>query len=144
MKEKLVDVYVKKIIYVAEDGKEFDSGFKCKEYEKELELKNLERSVSHIPHFEFTHEWSDPEVSWIWYRIASQEELDAVRKAVLFNEDSAAYEYERDKYPAWIAFSVDGNGCGYIVGDVSEVCEMLNSFQTDLKKEIDIKESERA
>ena len=100
-----------------------------------MERDRLEDTVSALPGFEFTPEWADPDVVWKWYFISNKEELDAVRKVVFFDRDSAAYEYERNDYPAWIAFSVDKEGCGYIVGDLVEVCDMLQSFQNDLLEE---------
>ena len=135
MKEKRVSIQVQRVIYVAEDGMEFTSEFMCKAHEAEMERDRLEDVVSALPRFEFTPEWADSDIVWKWYFISNKEELDAARKVVFFDRDSAAYEYERDDYPAWIAFSVDEEGSGYIVGDLAEVCDMLQSFQNDLLEE---------
>lgn len=113
MKEKRVSIQVQRVIYVAEDGMEFTSEFMCKAHEAEMERDRLEDAVSALPRFEFTPEWADSDIVWKWYFISNKEELDAVRKVVFFDRDSAAYEYERDDYPAWIAFSVDEEGSGY-------------------------------
>lgn len=135
MKEKRVSVQVQRIIYIAEDGMEFTSEFMCKAHEAEMERDRLEDSVSALPRFDFTPEWADPDIVWKWYFISNKEELEAVRKVEFYDKDSAAYEYERDCYPAWIAFSVNGEGRGYIVGDLTDVCDMIQSFRDDLLKE---------
>lgn len=135
MKEKRVSIQVQRVIYVAEDGTEFTSEFMCKAHEAEMERDRIEDAVSVLPKFEFTPEWADQETSWKWYFVSNQEELDSVRKFEFYDSDSAAYEYERDEYPAWIAFSVDEKGSGYIVGDLVDVCDMIDSFKKDILKE---------
>ena len=92
MKEKRVSIQVQRVIYVAEDGMEFTSEFMCKAHEAEMERDRLEDAVSALPRFEFTPEWADSDIVWKWYFISNKEELDAVRKVVFFDRDSAAYE----------------------------------------------------
>ena len=98
--ERVVDV---KTFFRAVDGKVFSTREACLEHERALNIEAVKKAVEKMPHFSCCPEWIDPDYSWEWYLVSSQEELDAVR-TVLYNTDATAHEYEAKKFPCWLAF----------------------------------------
>lgn len=128
--ERVVDV---KTFFRAVDGKVFSTREACLEHERALNIEAVKKAVEKMPHFSCCPEWIDPDYSWEWYLVSSQEELDAVR-TVFYNSDATAHEYEAESFPCWLAFSVDATGYGFIEGTPEKVFSKLQVFEYEVNK----------
>lgn len=133
MKEKIEKVTLEKHLYIADDGKEFLTKEGCLSYENDLTKSRAQDIVNRIPHFVYSPEWETSDYSWDWYFVSNQMELDAVR-AVLYNYEAAAHEFEAPSFPCWLAFTSDCDGYGFVEGTLEQVLEKLNTFGLDIRK----------
>lgn len=128
--ERIVDY---RTCFKAVDGKAFSTKEACLEHERALNIEAVKKMVEKMPHFSSSPEWIDPDYSWEWYLVSSQEELDAIR-TVLYNTDATAHEYEAVSFPCWLAFSFDADGYGQVEGNLEQVFDRLQVFEYEVNK----------
>lgn len=133
MKEVVEKVVDYRTCYKAVDGAVFSTREACLSHEKSLDMEKAKKVTEGIPHFSCSPEWIDSEYSWEWYLVSNQEELDAIR-TVLYNTDATAHEYEAVSFPCWLAFSVDGEGYGFVEGSTDQVFDSLRVFEYEVNK----------
>ena len=135
MKESIEKEIVIRHIFVADDGSEFTTREACASYEDSIMERKAREITNDIPHFTCSPECIDPDYCWEWYFVSNQMELDAV-KAVLYNRDATANEYEASSFPCWLACSCDGDGYGCIEGGPEQVFKSMDAFKNEVLAEI--------
>lgn len=108
-----------------------------------LSSASVEEAAENVPHFELPLEkycdggyWDcDMDMSWTWYLISDETELDAVRQTLYCN-DCSAHEYVPQKYPCWLCFEQCNDGYGDILGTQEQVLDamhkVVSAYEADL------------
>lgn len=105
-------------VYIAEDGKRFESKTECEDYERALERKNnfkaLKGKVDAIECIEnsyppFGYSYVDDErYEYRWYKPKNQEEVDALNR--FFNVDVGNGD---EAVGRWVGVEIDGDYDSY-------------------------------
>lgn len=136
MTEKVEKIEVEKRIFVADDGREFETALDCRQYERDCAEKNAQSIVTKLPHFTYSPAWIDPDYTWEWYFVSNEEELRAV-EAVCLSEETDTRGFTPEHYPAWVAISVDLDGYGDVVGTPEKVFKELDNIKSGIAAEIE-------
>ena len=100
--------------FVAADGTEFVTDIECAIYESGV----IEEKVNNIPHIQNTPPFSDDFYDYIWYRLKSSEDLEAL---ISYYGEDACWEPEKVAYPSWYCIkSVDSDIYGFPLTDVMD------------------------
>lgn len=117
---------VERSVFIASDGKEFDTMGECFSHEFDL----ADKAVKSFPHFVLTP-YCTGDSMWEWYYVTCQEEVDAIR-VVRYNDDSGDYVASAPVFPCWLACSVDDNGYGSIEGNPEQIINAMEGFKKKL------------
>lgn len=118
---------VERSVFIASDGTEFATAAGCFSHEFNL----AEKVVNSLPHFDFTPYCCAVDVTWEWYYVTCQEDVDTIR-AVRYNTDSGDYVASDPVFPCWLACSVDDDGYGSIEGTPEQVFRAMDAFKEEL------------
>ena len=132
MRAELRKVEITKTVYVASDEKEFESAVECRAHEEDLKSEEDQKVFESLNKFRLTPYYSDGDYAWTWCEIKSQEEFDAVHRA-LFCQDGGDPGFRISSFPRWIRFSVDDDGYGE-VDDAETVLNEIESFVASARK----------
>ncbi len=118
MREETRDMTVQmsKTVYIADDGAEFNNPRDCARYEANVKREAAEKKIENLPHFDLLPIGAgehDDDPNWTWYKVSSEEELQALMDA-LFEDDAAARDFEAPYFPIWVIATSDGDGYGFI------------------------------
>lgn len=109
-------------IYIAEDGKEFESKRECEKYEKQLLVeKYLDRELNDLIPIHYDSSFSDYN-SYRWFKVNNKEEFDDLDEAL--SDNGYYYLHEVKTYPNYICLE-------------SEDDYELNGWNTDYNYNLD-------
>ncbi len=122
-------------VYIAGDGREFDSQEACERYEEGELFAWAQERLATLPQFCEEPPACDFYASYAWVRLDRPEDLVALKMAE-FQPDSVAHDYEPPSYPCWVLYHVDDMGDGYISGTLEELEKDFELFCKTVSRKI--------
>lgn len=122
-KEKVEKKYT---VYIADDGKEFDSESKCREYENSIGRKNMKelepfmvKELKEMIPIHFSAEYSEM-CYYTWFKANNKEEFDKINKILdnVFDEPN--------EYPYYMCVETESEFEGFISDYYTQLPEYKN------------------
>lgn len=125
---------VKRVVFIASDGTEFNTKLECCKYEKNLQREECERIIEKIPTIPDTFPGGDDFYTRQFYFVRNCFEMDALTR-FLFCDDAAANEFVPEKYPTWVLCIWDDDGYGGI-DDADGYLSEIESYVAGTKERL--------
>lgn len=132
----ITDTYM---IYVSEDGKEFNNETECKNYEKDLEETKLEKLISTFKIDKLdgvlpvtdNDEWRECDIRW--YDVKNENDYKMIYNYYGLHSDNE-YFYVPEFYPAIMCVVDDGHFADvyYMNNIIKQVKHFFNRFNIDI------------